>query len=137
MGTESASRADAARSAGGRPASKIRAVLELVKNADAPDYTVVFYGRESGGKTAVYKIAVEDSGVGMTRADVLGKLAGRAPPDRLPSGAVPRRDPKLGRFDGTIFSAGNTTAPAALVLKMAESGETAKDGATGEAHRAR
>ena len=76
--------------------NKIQAVLELVKNAydgDALDCTVSFYGRDSGGKTAVDKIVIEDSGVGMTRADILGKLMKVGTPNKVHD----TYSPKLGR----------------------------------------
>lgn len=76
--------------------NKIQAVMELVKNAydgDALDCTVSFYGKESGGKTAVDKIVIQDSGVGMTRSDILGKLMKVGTPNKIHDAY----SPKLGR----------------------------------------
>lgn len=76
--------------------NKIQAVLELVKNAydgDALDCTVSFYGKESGGKTVVDKIVIQDSGVGMTRTDILEKLMKVGTPNK----AHYAYSPKFGR----------------------------------------
>lgn len=58
--------------------NKIQAVLELVKNAydaDAKTCTVTFHGEKNqANEIKIYKISIEDCGIGMTKMDLKTKM---------------------------------------------------------------